>query len=468
MWGRTLASLVVLAGCGARPGDDRRAAADDATTITDAVVPPFDAVAASDAVAAGDVVAPSDGAVAVNATSYAPGAPAPPCGDDDPLAAAIASTQDRLTLHPATFADLPGWTDDRHAEAVPAFLASCARLAELGDDDPISVAPYGGRARAWRKPCAAASRLPPGDHAAARAFFEAEFAPYAAHGGAGPDGKMTGYYVESLRGSRRRHGRYQYPVYARPPDLVSVDLTRFVPDARGRRIWGRLDARTGALVPYPTRGEIRRGALAGQGLELVWTDDPIDALFLEIQGSGRMLLDDGSEIWLEFAGKNGRPYRGVGKVLRDLGELQQGQGTMQGIRAWLEAHPDRFDEIADQNQAKVFFAVSKHGGGVGSQGVVLTPGRSLAIDRAYVAHSTPIWVDTRAPATPGGAAAAWRRLLVAQDTGGGILGPVRGDIYFGADDAAGAIAGRTGGPGRYWLLLPRSVQVPSPARTPSP
>jgi membrane-bound lytic murein transglycosylase A len=368
--------------------------------------------------------------------------------------------EDALTLARARFEDLPGWADDRHAEAVPALLASCAKLAALADGDRLGFSAYGGHARDWRAACAAAARVPAGDHAAARALFEAEFTPYAAHGKNGPEGKLSGYYVQPARGSRTRQGKYQTPMMARPADLVSIELSEFVPDGRGRRVWGRLDAATGSVVPYATRAEIRRRPLADEHV-VVWVDDPVDAIFAEIQGSAKVTLDDGGVMWLAFAGKNGQRFRGVGGILRKLGELQRGEGTMQGTRKWFQAHPERFHEIADMNPAKVFFEVSPRAGAIGRQDVILTPRRSMAVDRAVIALSTPIWVDTRAPVSATGGVAPWRRLLVAQDTGGAILGPIRGDIYWGDDAEAAEIAGRMGGPGRMWLLLPRKLDVPT-------
>jgi membrane-bound lytic murein transglycosylase A len=234
-------------------------------------------------------------------------------------------------------------------------------------------------------------------------------------------------------------------------------------------VWGRFDAAKGAVVPYATRAQIRQGALRGQGLELLWVDDRVDLLFAQIQGSGKVALDDGTEQWIEFAGKNGRAYRGVGRILRDLGE-PPGTGTMQGIRRYFAAHPDKFDEIADQNESFVFFALSKRPGAIGSSGVVLTPRRSMAVDRAFVAAATPIWVETRAPDKTG-AVKPWRQLLVAQDTGEGIRGAVRGDIYWGHDAEATSIAGHMGGKGRAWLLLPRDLEVvpgATPPRRPPP
>jgi membrane-bound lytic murein transglycosylase A len=376
---------------------------------------------------------------------------AAPCPEPAP------STTDHLTLSAVEFTELPGWADDHHAEAVPAFLASCTKLAAKPDGAPVGVDGNSGKAGQWRAPCAAAARLAPGDDAAAKAMFEREFRPYAARGDAGSEGKFTGYYVQALRGSRTRRGAFRYPIYKRPPDLVQVDLEDYLSDARGRHVWGRVDAK-GVLRPYPTRAEIRGGLYDGKGLELLWVDDRVDALFTHIQGSGKVTLDDGSVVWIQFDGKNGRQYRGVGKLLRELGE-PPGTGTMPGIRAWFEAHPQRFDELADQNEAYVFFTESSQPGAVGSQMVVLTARRSLAVDRAFVAASTPIWVDTRAPAVGSATTQPWRHLLIAQDTGGGIKGPVRGDIYWGDDAAADDVAGRMGGPGTWWLLLPRGVKV---------
>ncbi len=376
------------------------------------------------------------------------------CADPD---APAATPRDALTLSKVKFTELPGWADDKLAQAVPSFLQSCSALAAIKDGDPIGHDGHGGKAGQWRKACAAAAKVKPGDDAGARAMFEAEFVPWAAAGKAGTEGKLTGYNVQQIHASRKKGGKYQIPIYDRPKDLVMIDLSKHIPDSHGRRIWGKLDAK-GEVAPYPTRAEIRKGALAGQGLELMYADDAVDVLFAHIEGSAKALMDDGTTVWLEFAGKNGRAYRGVGGVLKSMGELATpGSGTMQGIRKWFNEHPGKFDEVVDQSSSYVFFRESKLAGAVGSQMVVLTAERSMAVDRAFIAHSTPIWVDTRAPNLGKPGAAPWRQLLIAQDTGGGILGPVRGDIYWGDDVAAAERGGRMGGPGKYWLLLPKGV-----------
>ncbi|HEY1812046.1 MAG TPA: MltA domain-containing protein [Kofleriaceae bacterium] len=381
---------------------------------------------------------------------------ADPCTADEPGLEAASPPHDSFTLTKTAYKELPGWSDDKLAEAIPAFLKSCAKLAELKDDEPVGVDGHGGLAKQWRRACAAAAAVKPGDDAA-RAFFETEFVPYVASGKAGTTGKLTGFDVQSMRASRTKHGAFTIPVLGRPRDLVMVDLGNFVHDGHGRHLWGRLV--DGELQPFFTRSEIRKGALASERLEILYADDPVDVLFAQIEGSARAKLDDGSEVWLEFAGKNGRSYLGVGGLLKQKGELKApGSGTMQGIRQWFKDHAGRFDEIVDGDASYVFFKESKEPGAVGSQKVILTPRRSLAVDRAFIAMSTPVFVDTKAPVVGKlGVTAPWQHLLIAQDTGAGIMGAVRGDVYWGADRDAEELGGRMGGPGRYWVLLPKGV-----------
>jgi membrane-bound lytic murein transglycosylase A len=446
-----IAVAVTWAGAGCRGAEaptGSLAAPGSAVARADAAAP-IDA--ANAAVAAGEGEAADAGAA--DASSLA----SCPCGPND--GAQIEGTgapHDVLTLTQVGFSDLPGWADDHVAEAVPSFLRSCEKLASVADGAAVGADGHGGTARQWRKACRAASKVAAGNDAAARAMFEAEFVPYQAAGTAGPTGKLTGYYVAEIHASKKKHGKFQTPVLGRPDDLMMVDLSGFVGDAHGRRIWGRMSH--GELVPFYTRAEIRKGALAGRGLELMYVDDPVDLLFAQIEGSAKAILDDGSTVWLEFSGKNGRAYRGVGGILRGGGFLRRGEGTMQGIRQWFHDNPTRYDEIADQDASYVFFSVSRQPGAIGSQKTILTARRSMAVDRAFVAMSTPIWVEANAP-VPGrkGVTEVWHHLLIAQDTGAGIMGAVRGDIYWGDDADAAELGGRMGGPGKYWLLLPRGV-----------
>jgi len=378
-------------------------------------------------------------------------------------AALAAPVPDRLTLARASFADLPGWRDDDLAAALPAFLRSCRRLAARRDDASIGGiggAGFFGTVADWRPACAAAARVPAGDlaadRAAARAFFESAFTPFAATNHGRAEGLFTGYYEPTLYGSRRRGGRFTVPLLARPPDLVTVDLGRFRPDWKGRRIAGRVVA--GQLEPFPDRAAIAAGALAGRHLEIVWVDDPVDAFFLEIQGSGRVELAEGGSLRLGFAAQNGRPYTPIGRELVARGALRKDEVSLQSIRRWLAGHPHAAPEVMARNASYVFFEREEGEGPIGTDGVVLSPGRSLAVDTAYLPLGVPLWLAGTVP-SPAAAAPArpLRRLLVAQDTGGAIRGPVRGDVFWGHGEEAAAVAGRMKNPGRLWVLLPKGL-----------
>jgi len=356
----------------------------------------------------------------------------------------------KLALAAASFADLPGWADDRHAEFLPAFARTCARLARLPDDRDTGL---GGRAADWRAPCAQAAAIPMGDHAAAKRFLETAFRPFlASDEAAGPDGLFTGYYEPELRGSLTRSGAFTIPLRARPADLVMVDLGEFRPELRGQRIAGSVV--NGNLRPYPPRAGINQGAIDNRADVLVWVDDPVDAFFLEIQGSGRVVLQDGRVLRLGYAAKNGQPYVAIGRRLIERGALTREAVSMQSIRAWLSANPAEARAVMETNPSYVFFRVLDGDGPLGAEGVALTPGRSLAVDRSLIAMGMPLWLDAEDPLTPG---ARIRRTMMAQDTGGAIRGAVRGDVFWGAGADAAERAGKMRSPGRYWLLLPQAI-----------
>jgi len=367
---------------------------------------------------------------------------------------------DRLVLAPARFADLPGWEADDLGAALAVFRRSCARIDRLPDGAARGgEAEVAGTAGEWKSACEAAARVPSGDRAAARAFFETTFTPVAASNHGERTGLFTGYYEPTLHGSRTPGGRFTIPLYRRPPELVVVDLGLFRDEWKGRRIAGRVEH--GSLLPYPDRAEIRAGSLAGRGLELAWVDDPIDAFFLEIQGSGRIELAEGGVLRVGFAAQNGHPYFAIGHDLVERGALKKEEVSLQSIRAWLLAHPVEAPQVMARNRSYVFFEELKGEGPLGAEGVVLTPGRSLAVDLKYLPLGVPVWLDGQAPAMPVGTEKApdrpLRRLLVAQDTGGAIRGPVRGDVFWGHGEAAAEVAGRMKHPGRIWLLLPKRI-----------
>ncbi len=351
-----------------------------------------------------------------------------------------------LVLEPASFATLDGWAGDGHAEALAAFRRSCPRLSS--DRAAEAWARLGVGRAALATACAAAASVPPGDAPAARAFFETHFAPVLATNNGEAQGLFTGYYEPEVHGAARRGGRYQVPLYRPPENLVNIDLGAFRAEWKGEQIVGQV---TGdKVVPVPARAEVDRGAFAGKGLELLWVDSAVDAFFLHVQGSGRVVMDDGRTVRVGYAAKNGRPYYAIGRELIRRGALPPDQVSMRSIRAWLAAHPGEAAGVMALNPSYVFFREIDGDGPVGAQNVVLSAERSVAVDPAFIALGAPLWLETTDPA-----GATFRRLVIAQDTGGAVKGPVRGDIYFGSGAAAGARAGSMRAPGRYYLLLPK-------------
>jgi len=333
----------------------------------------------------------------------------------------------RLTLAPAKYEQLVGWRDDAIAAAIPAFLKSCAAVMSRADGASLDGRTKSfdfGSAAEWRPLCAAAEKLPAGDDGAARQFFETGFVPLLAGNNGDSNGLFTGYFEITLNGSRRPGGKFQTPLYRRP-----ADPNRF------------------------TRAEIEDGALNGQGHELLWVDNPIDSFFLEIQGSGRVRMPDGSIVRVGYDGGNGKPYVAVGRLLVERNILPREQVTMQTIRRWMAEHPKEGAELRRDNPSFIFFREIPGDGPLGAQRVVLTAGRSLAVDRAFIPLSIPLWLEAEERFSKG----QYRRLVIAQDTGGAIKGPVRGDLFWGfgkeAADGAGAMNAR----GRYYLLLPRPI-----------
>jgi membrane-bound lytic murein transglycosylase A len=359
------------------------------------------------------------------------------------LAIALAhdSGPKRFSLEPVGFDRLSGWMQDHISAAVPVFLKSCARFstrANAAPLDPVAMSVDFGRVGEWRSLCEAAQALPSGDDATAREFFEQGFIPFAVADDGKAEGLFTGYYEIELNGSRQRQGRYQTPLYRKPPDLGPEP---------------------------PTRAEIEDGALAGRELELLWVDDPSDAFFLQIQGSGRVRLNRGGTVRVGYDGQNGRPYVPIGRLLIERGVIPRDKLTMAAIRSWMKQNPEGA-ALRREDPSYVFFREVKGDGPIGAEGVALSAERSLAVDRAFVALGIPVWLEADERFA---AADSVRRLMVTQDTGGAIRGPVRGDVFWGTGAAAGSRAGIMNASGKYYLLLPRAVaRRLAPARLAGP
>ena len=340
---------------------------------------------------------------------------------------------EKISLKPVSFAEIDGWSSDDHAAAFVALLRSCRKSAT--PDEACTVA------------LALGEQI---DCTAARKFFETHYTPHVVEGGT-QAGFVTGYYEPEVNGARERGGKFTVPVYRRPDDLVTLK-----PDSECARfndsITGMRETPDGPK-PYYTRAEIDGGALASRGLELLYLDDFVELFFLQVQGSGRVRLADGSVVRLGFAAKNGHPYTSIGKRLVEMGEGRPEDLTMDGVKAWLRADPERGRALMHENKSYVFFREIEGDGPIGAQGVALTPGRSLAVDTAYHKLGLPVFVTVPDLAAADGA--PFQRLMIAQDVGSAIRGPERGDVFFGSGETAGAIAGRTRHQAKFFILLPK-------------
>ncbi len=339
---------------------------------------------------------------------------------------------------------LPDWNNDNLAEALPAFLLSCNALKSAAE---------------WASPCAAAARIRKADPMAARQFFESAFAPWLVHNADGAtEGLVTGYYEPLLHGSRVYGRTYRFPIYGVPADLLVIDLAESNPDLKGIRLRGRMQDKK--VVPYYTRAEIERGLAPLRGREILWVDDPVDLFFLHVQGSGRVRLPGGETVRVGFAEHNGHPYKSIGKILVERGELSVDKASMQGIKQWAAKNPGKLAPMLQQNPAYVFFREMPESplGPVGALGVPLTPGRSIAVDALTTPLGAPVFLSTTSPLS----SRPLNRLVLAQDTGTAIKGAVRADFFWGFGDEAGQSAGRMRQSGRMWILYPRGFQPKAP------
>nr|VFK37034.1 MAG: membrane-bound lytic murein transglycosylase A [Candidatus Kentron sp. SD]VFK43077.1 MAG: membrane-bound lytic murein transglycosylase A [Candidatus Kentron sp. SD]VFK77730.1 MAG: membrane-bound lytic murein transglycosylase A [Candidatus Kentron sp. SD] len=340
--------------------------------------------------------------------------------------------------------DLPGWETDAHAEAWPALLQSCRALEK--------------KDRKWRAACLHARTIKGPGNRVARMFFETHFAPHALWGNDGNrHGLITGYYEPLLEGSRARTEVFRYPIHGRPRDLLIIDLKALFPDLAGRTLRGRLTD-NGRVAPYFSRAQIQSRQDPLKGNEIAWVNDPVALFFLHIQGSGRIRLRDGTLLGVGYADRNGHPYVAIGRGLIRTGEIPQEKMSMQAIRDWLWANPQRIEEILNTNPNYIFFAArgERDTDPVGSLGAPLTPGRSIAVDPEFIPLGLPVWIDTTLPATTDeGETSPFRRLLLAQDTGNAIRGGARADVFFGSGRSAAAHAGRMRQQGRLYALLPK-------------
>jgi peptidoglycan lytic transglycosylase A len=367
-------------------------------------------------------------------------------------------------LEPLAFADLDGWAADDHAQAFAAFRVSCGPIvrSRASDERPLAVA--------LAHVCRRALTLSHIDEATAREFFETNFRPLRISRLGDTQGFLTGYYEPIVEGSRFPTREFTVPLYHRPGDLVAPG------ERKGESFPNRGPAfrrtQDGKLVPYYDRGEIEDGALDGRHLEICWLKDPFAVLTIQIQGSARVRLEDGLIMRVNYAAHNGLPYTPIGRVLIERNLVPREEMSLDRIRKWMNDNPDQAKELRRKNQGYVFFRITglaDDSEPVGGEGVRLTPGRSIAVDRPLHGYGTPFFIEADLPIDGTAAKTPWRRLTIAQDTGSAIVGPARADIYFGAGDDAGRVAGRVRQSARFAMLVPRVIDpVEAGAQMPLP
>ena len=387
------------------------------------------------------------------------------------LSVAQAKGRDPMKLpdtqaEPVAWSEIDGWAEDDHDAAFAAFLNSCKAILRGTRAQREARPVYGALYEACRKAVAARPHKP----GEARAFFEQNFRPVRIAPLGEADGFLTGYYEPIVDGKRQRSEGFDYPLYRKPPNLLPggrMAVTSL--SSRGR---SKTKVRRRKLVPFHDRAAIDDGVLSGRRLEICWLRDPIDAFFAHIQGSVRVRVDGGDMLRLNYQAANGHPYVAVGRYLIDRNIVPKEEMSMDRIRQWMEANPEEGRELRKRNKSYVFFRetnLKPEEEPVGAQGVSLTAGRSIAVDRNLHVYGTPFFISAMLPIDSDKPTTAFRRLTIAQDTGGAIIGPARADIYFGAGDEAGVISGRLRHPGRFVMLLPNEIDpVAAAAGTPLP
>lgn len=390
--------------------------------------------------------------------TISPGArltPTPPSQNSD------MSKSSAVIMTPIAFSDLPGWESDDHLAAWKAFVASCKPVLEAAKsgDKAGATRPSQALLDICQLAMTSTASAKPMTRVAARAFFEKHFQPSSVMQSAGGEGLLTGYYEPLIKGSRVASAEYSTPVYRRPPDLVNV-VAESERGAKSNQLTHMRKTAAG-LVPYLTRAEIEQGALKGQNLELMYFKDAVDVFFMQIQGSGRIELPDGEKIRITYDGKNGYPYTSIGRRLIEAGTLSPESMSLKALANWLKADRKRAEPVMWENKSYVFFRELKGAeaeGAMGVLGIPLQPGRSLAVDTAFHAIGTPIYVTSSALTHANAKGTPFQRLMVAHDVGSAIKGAERGDIFFGSGDSAAKVAGVTKHQGHFFVFSPKPVE----------
>ncbi|MFZ5737904.1 MAG: murein transglycosylase A [Pseudomonadota bacterium] len=363
---------------------------------------------------------------------------------------------------PVAWSEIAGWESDDQLAALKTFRVSCRPIL-AARRSPSTDKPLGG---SLREPCHAARSARLTTASEARAFFERHFVPLQISRLGEPLGFVTGYYEPVIEGSPVKTDDYTVPVYRRPSNLFVRGYTQDAALPNGGPVYRKIGRRK--LVPYYDRGQIEDGAIDGRGLEIGWLNSQTDLLFAQIQGSARIKLPDGRVVRINYDAHNGYPYTPVGRILIERGIIPREQMSMHRIREWMEANPDGAKELRRANRSYVFFRkveLKDDDEAIGAQGVPLTPGRSIAVDKGLHVYGTPFFITGELPIESANAKTPFQRLMIGQDTGSAIVGPARADLYFGAGAEAGAVAGRIRHPIAFAMLVPNSLDPVARGRT---
>lgn len=355
------------------------------------------------------------------------------------------------------FRFLPGWISSTGLEkSLITFQNSCRVFMKQDPNQRVGTSKIPLQVKDWQPACRAALEIQPVKEKTAKLFFQEWFAPIAFYEGKPVRGLFTGYYMPLVKGSLSQSAEFKIPIYETPSDLVTANLALFIPRLNNHTLVGRIVGNK--MLPYYTREQINQGAIKDTARVLLWINNPVDRLFLEIEGSGIIELEDGKKVYIGYDAQNGAPYTPIAKVLIQEGIMNKHNASMQAIKRYLKTHPKEVDKVINQNKSFIFFRSMPLNGALGSQGVALTPGYSMAIDKKWIPMGTPLWLSTTRPDNKDpDKHQPMHRLMIAQDTGGAIRGKVRGDVYWGAGKRATVIAGHMKNEGYYWLLLPRPV-----------
>ncbi|MBR1825891.1 MAG: murein transglycosylase A [Alphaproteobacteria bacterium] len=352
-----------------------------------------------------------------------------------------------LRLQPVSFSNLPDWNNEDFAAVIPVFAKNCSQIQKSKNAyfsaDVIQI-----KATDLQEKCKKFTAKNIKTAAEMKKFMEAEFKPYAISDSTNADGKFTSYYEAVIRASYNKSGKYKYPVYGKPSDLIEINLRDFDAELPNTRLVGRVE--NGKFIPYYNRRDIENNGV--QAPVLMWGDDLVDIHFMQIQGSAVAQMDDGSQVRIGFADSNGHKFKGIGSILIAKGYIKSGDSSMPKIREWLRANPDKAEDLMRENDRFIFQRITNADGPVGAFGISLTAGRSMAVDTRYIPLGSMLWLDTTGPDKR-----SIRKIVFAQDIGSAIKGVVRGDYFWGHGEEALKYAGKMNSAGKYYIIVPKET-----------